>query len=405
MDEKARFVVGIDLGSTAVRAVMGSVGSDGVISVVGYGETPSEGMRRGSVKELVSPAKAIDACLAQVENMSGLKVDNATVGINGVSMNSVKIDGMIAVGAADHEINEEDLYRLEDASIAGKIPANRQVLHLAPYEYILDGQGGIREPLGMKGMRLEMKASVVSTLLPDFENLSRVFGDVKVHADYYPTVMAAADAVLTSRQKENGVGIVDLGGTTTSVAIYDEGELQYLGVIPMGSNDITKDLATVLMTVPEIAEEIKLRFATCRFGEPGKDIVIKRGHDEYTFAREEVDEVVEARLEEIFDLVRKQLRNAGYDKRLPEGLVLVGGGSKMRNIDAYARSRIELAVRLGKPTGLTGVSDSIMKPEYAAVVGLMMADINRSDGTTAMRGKKKGASGGSILGKILKLFK
>lgn len=406
MDEKARFVVGIDVGTSSIRAVMGSVGSDGVISVVGYGESASEGMRRGSVKELTLPAKAIDECLAQVESMSGLKVSDAVVGISSTSLNSVKIDGMIAVGVADHEINNEDLDRIEDAAIAGKIPANRQVLDLAPYEYILDGQGGIREPLGMKGARLEMRASVVSVLLPDYENLQKIFNNIQVNATIYPTAMAAADAVLTPRQKENGVGLVNIGGSTTSVVVYDEGELQYLGVVPIGSNDITKDLATVLATVPEIAEEIKVRFATCRFGEPGKDITIKRGHDEYVFSRAEIDEVVEARLEEIFEGVRKQLKNAGYDKRLPEGIVLTGGGAKLREIENYARTQVELAVRIGKPSGLTGVSDNVLKPEYAAAVGLMMLDEGRQ--VTASKkhfGGKKGKSAGGFLKNIFKLFK
>ena len=173
MDEKARFAVGIDVGTDYVRAVMGTIGKDDEVSIVGYGEVASEGMRRGSVCELNSPVKAIDTCLRQVEGMSGVPVNSATVSINGPSILSTKIDGMIAVGVADHEINDDDLARIEDAAIAGKVPANRKTLELVPYEYILDGQGGIREPFGMKGARLEIRANVISTLVPDWSPTQR----------------------------------------------------------------------------------------------------------------------------------------------------------------------------------------------------------------------------------------
>ncbi len=414
MEENARYAVGIDIGTNTVRAVMGKIGKDGSISVVGYGESVSEGIRRGRVKELSIPPKAIDACLKSVESMSGINVGAATVSINGSHIASTKVDGMIAVGVADHEINEEDLGRIEDTAIAGKIPANRETLALVPYEYILDGQGGIREPLGMHGARLEIKANVISALAPDCDNMRKIFendvAQVKVHY-LEPTVMAAARAVLNSRQMENGVGVVDMGGSTTGVAIYDEGELQFVGVVPIGSNDVTNDLATVLKTVPEIAEEIKVRFASGRFGETDKDVIIKRGREEYKFSRKEVDEVVEARLEEIFEGVRRMLKMAGYDKRLPEGLVLVGGGSKLRDIEVYARDQVELAVRLGKPEGILGVSEEVMKPEYSAAVGLMMLDAAepdidaKGDAGSKKKSKKNKADGESWLKRLLKNFK
>lgn len=415
MEEKARFAVGLDIGTSTTRAVMGAIGRDGKISVVGYGEVPSEGLRRGIVKELMSPPRVIDTCLRAVEGMSGIEVNDATVNINGSHIGSTKVDGMIAVGVADHEINNEDIDRIADASIAGKIPANREILSLVPYEYILDGQGGIKEPFGMHGERLELRANVISALTPDCDNIQKACeaGNLRVRA-LEPSVIAAARAVITNAQKENGVGLVDMGSATTGVAIYDEGELQFAGVVPIGSNDITNDLATVLKTIPEIAEEIKLRFASAKFGGSDKDIVIKRGRDEYRFERKEVDEVVEARLEEIFEGVRKLLKHAGYDKRLPEGLVLVGGGSKLRDIEVYARDQVELAVRLGKPEGVLGVSEEIMKPEFAVAIGLMYADaeIQNSDSgrslSDVLSGGKKSKSakgGGGFFASLLKKFK
>lgn len=407
MEEKTRFVVGLDVGTSAVRAVVGRAGAnDEEITIVGSSEVPSEGLRRGVVSDLELPAKAIDACLAKVGQLSGVDVEAVTIGINGAHIVSTKVDGVVAV-VAEHEINEADLRRLEEVSTAGKIPMNRQILDLVPYEYILDGQGGIREPVGMHGMRLELRANVVSALAPNCDNLLKVCqnANVNVHG-MAPTVVAAAQAVLLSRQRENGVGVIDLGNATTGVAIYDEGELQFVGVVPIGSNDITRDLATVLMTVPEIAEEIKLRFASAKFGETDKDIVIKRGREELIFARQEVDEVVEARLEEIFEGVRKLLKRAGYDKRLPEGVVLVGGGAKMRDIDSYAREQLELAARVGKPDGLRGVSEEVMRPEFAAAVGLMrLESIRGSVNGALLTHKKKGEKGEGFLARLFKMFK
>ena len=412
MEDKARFAVGIDVGTNFVRTVLGTVKGEEV-SVIGYGEVPSEGMRRGIVKELVPPAKAIDECLSKVEGMSGVKVDSATIGINGTHIASTKVDGMIAVGVAEHEIDEDDIIRIADTSVAGKVPANRETLALVPYEYILDGQGGIHEPLGMHGARLELKANIVSALIPDCENLRKVCQSAAVepHGPFEPNAIAAARAVTNSAQRENGVGILDMGGATTSLAIFDEGELQFVGTIPLGGNDVTKDLATVLATVPDVAEEIKVRFASPVKGENDKAIIVKRGREEYHFKRKEVDEVVEARLEEIFEAVRRMLQIAGYDRRLPEGLVLCGGASKMRGIDVFARKQIELAVRIAKPSGIIGVSEDILKPEFATAIGLMLGDNERSgldfdDGGRSRKVKKtKKNKKGGFFSRFFKAFK
>ena len=412
MDDKARFAVGIDVGTNFVRTVLGTVKGEEV-SVIGYGEVPSEGIRRGIVKELVPPAKAIDECLSKVEGMSGVKVDSATIGINGTHIASTKVDGMIAVGVAEHEIDEDDVIRIADTSVAGKVPANRETLALVPYEYILDGQGGIHEPLGMHGARLELKANIVSALIPDCENLRKVCQSAAVepHGPFEPNAIAAARAVTNSAQRENGVGILDMGGATTSLAIFDEGELQFVGTIPLGGNDVTKDLATVLATVPDIAEEIKVRFASPVKGENDKAIIVKRGREEYHFKRKEVDEVVEARLEEIFEAVRRMLQIAGYDRRLPEGLVLCGGAAKMRGIDIFARKQVELAVRIAKPSGIIGVTDDILKPEFATAIGLMLGDNERSDldfdggGRSRKVKKTKKNKKGGFFARFLKAFK
>jgi cell division protein FtsA len=392
MDEVSRYSVGLDLGTSGVRAVVGSVGKDGKISIVGYGEVHNSGMRKGLVANLSGPAQAMDTVLADVEKMSGYEVNSATISVNGTHILSTKTDGMIAVGPMDHEINEEDLYRIEDVAVTGKIPANREILELVPHSYALDGQGGIKDPLGMTGSRLEVKANVVSALMPYCQNVRRAAEMAKVATNrLIPSVVAAARAVLTEKQVENGVGVVELGAATTSVAVYEDGDLQYVGVVAIGSNNITNDLAMQLKTDPDVAEEIKRRFVSGSFDGGEKDIVIKRQREELSFARAEVDEVAAARLEEIFEAVRKELKRAGYDRRLPEGVTLVGGGARMRDIDVFAKKVLELAVRVGEPKSLGGVSESIEKPEYAAAVGLMLID-SEERVVVSKKTRKKGGS-------------
>ena len=375
MDENKRFVTGLDVGTENVRAIIASVDKDGRIAIVGYNEGKNSGMRKGVPANLTGPASSIDKMLGEAERMGGYEVHSAFVSVGGSQILSTRSEGMIAVGTVEHEINYEDLDRVEDVAVTGRIPANRDVLDVVPLEYALDGQGGIKDPLGMSGARLEMRANVVSALTPNCDNLKKATLAADVKADrLVPSVVAAAKAVLTERQKENGVAVIDMGAATTSVAVYEEGDLQYVGVVPAGSNNVTNDLAIVLAIDPDMAEEIKTRFVTGDFNNEKNPVIRigKEGKTERAFERKEVEEVVEARLEEIFNEIRKKLKAAKYDQRLPEGVVLTGGGAKMRDIDIFAKKVLEASVKIGTPQGLGGVADAIEKPEYATAVGLAM---------------------------------
>ena len=407
MDNNNRFVTGLDVGTENVRAVIASVNNDGKIAIVGYNEGKSAGMRKGIPANLAGPAGAIDKMLGDAERMGGYDVRSAYVSINGSTVISTHTEGMIAVGNAEHEINGGDLNRVEDVAVSGRIPANRDVLDVIPLEYALDGQGGIKDPLGMAGARLEIRANVISALTPNCENLKRATMNADVEAlRLIPSVVAAAKAVLTERQKENGVAIIDFGATTTSIAIYEEGDLQYIGVVPVGSNNITNDLAIVLAIAPDLAEEIKTRFITGSF-HTDKSPAIKVGkHGERAFERKEVEDVVIARLEEIFDEVRKKLKAAHYDQRLPEGIVLTGGGAKMRDIEIFAKKCLEAAVTIGVPQGLDGVSKAIEKPEFATAVGLALiaAEDAQYQNPTGKKSKKSKSSKTNSGGFIKRLF-
>ncbi|MBR2708994.1 cell division protein FtsA [Candidatus Saccharibacteria bacterium] len=393
MDDNKRFVTGLDVGTENIRAVIASVNKSGEIAIVGYNEGKSAGMRKGVPANLAGPAGAIDRTLGDAERMGGYDVRSAFVSINGSTLISTHVEGMIAVGAAEHEINDEDLDRVESVAVSGRIPANRDVLDVIPLEYALDGQGGIKDPLGMSGARLEMRTNVVSALTPNCENLKRSTAAADVQAlRLIPSPVAAAKAVLTEKQKENGVAVVDFGAATTSIAVYEEGDLQYVGVIPAGSNNITNDLAIVLAIDPELAEEIKTRFITGDFNSE-KSIAIKVGKNgERTFERKEVEEVVKARLDEIFAEIRKKLKSAHYDQRLPEGIILTGGGAKMRDIEVFAKDALEASVKVGTPVALGGVSESVAKPEFAVAIGLAIiaAESGELSVATGKKSKKSG---------------
>lgn len=401
MQESSRYAVGIDIGTTTVRAVVGHIDpTTGVPTIVGVGRAANSGMRKGVVTNLNGPAHAIDEALGEAERMSGYEVNEATMSINGAHIVSSKADGMIAVGMMDHEINQEDVSRIEEVATVGKIPQNREVLEVVPYSYTLDGQTGIKEPIGMSGSRLEITANVVSALTPYVQNVEKAaeLATVRVNA-LVASGIAASKAVLKESQLESGVAVVDLGASTTNVTVFEEGDLQYIGIIPIGSMNITNDLAIGLKADPEIAEEVKLKHAVAIVRSDNEGVSVKHDDEIYNFETRDIDEIVEARLEELFECVQKELKKAGRAGQLPSGIVLTGGGANLKHIDEYAKEQLGLAVRIGKPTGFGGVADNVTSPEFATAVGLMLAD---SEGAHAGNGGKKPQHGGVNLKNMAK---
>ncbi len=375
MQEVSRYAVGIDVGTTTVRAVVGHIdASTGTPTIVGVGQAPNSGMRKGTVVNLTGPGKAIDEALGEAERMSGYQVDRATVSINGSHILSTRTDGMIAVGAPDHEINHDDLARIEEVATLGKIPANREILDIVPHAYRLDGQDNIKDPVGMTGTRLEIDALVVSALTPHLVNLQRTVETAQVAPhSIVASGIAAARAVLGEQQMENGVALVDIGGATTSIAVYEEGDLQYVGVIPLGGVNITNDLAIGLKTDPEVAEKVKLTHASA-VDRANQQVTLKHANESYTFDTQDIDEIVEARLEEIFEGIQRELKKAGRAGKLPSGVVLTGGTAQLKGLVDYAKNYLGLAARVGKASGYGGVADNIDQPQFAAAVGLMLID-------------------------------
>lgn len=412
MQETSRYAVGIDIGTTTVRCVVGHIdATTGTPTIVGVGSAPNSGMRKGVVAHLAGPGQAIDTALGEAERMSGYQVDAASISINGAHILSTKADGMIAVGGMDHEIVEEDLARIEEVATLGKVPANREILEVVPHSYRLDGQDNIKDPIGMTGTRLEIDANVVSALAPHLANLQKSAEMAKVAPHTItPAVLAAARAVLTEQQIENGVAVIDLGGATTSVAVFEEGDLQFVAVIPLGGSNISNDLAIGLKTDPEIAEKVKLSHAVATPRSDNEGISVKHDDEIYNFETSDIDEIVEARLEEIFDAIQKELKKIGRAGKLPSGVVLTGGTANLKGITQYAKDKLGLAARVGKASGYGGVVEDIDQPQYATAVGLMLTDVHGTQSATHhanTKGNGKAAikNVGGMVSKFLDRFK
>ena len=412
MQETSRYAVGIDIGTTTVRCVVGHIdATTGTPTIVGVGSAPNSGMRKGVVAHLAGPGQAIDTALGEAERMSGYQVDAASISINGAHILSTKADGMIAVGAMDHEIVEEDLARIEEVATLGKVPANREILEVVPHSYRLDGQDNIKDPIGMTGTRLEIDANVISALAPHLANLQKSAEMAKVTPHTItPAVLAAARAVLSEQQIENGVAVIDLGGATTSVAVFEEGDLQFVAVIPLGGSNISNDLAIGLKTDPEIAEKVKLSHAVATPRSDNEGISVKHDDEIYNFETSDIDEIVEARLEEIFDAIQKELKKIGRAGKLPSGVVLTGGTANLKGIAQYAKDKLGLAARVGKASGYGGVVEDIDQPQYATAVGLMLTDVHGAQSVTHhvnTKGNSKAAikNVGGMVSKFLDRFK
>lgn len=409
MQETLRYGVGLDIGTTHVRCVIGQLdGTSPSATIVGVGEAPNNGMRKGAVVNIATTAQAIDHALDEAERMSGHQVSGLSVSVNGSHIMAMSSKGVVAVNSQNHEIAEEDIVRAQQAATVLQLPANREILQVTARSYQLDGQENIKDPVGMNGVRLEVDAHVITALSPNVKNLLKSLEMTQTGVHQVVTSgLAAAKAVLTPQQMENGVAVVDLGGTTTSVVVYEEGDLQHVAILPMGSVNITNDLAIGLRTDLDIAEGVKLEHAAAIPGgkTAPKLIAYKRGTEKFEFNRKDVEMIVEARLDEIFELIDKELATIDRAGKLPGGIILTGGGANLRHLVDYAKDKLRLPARVARFDGFSGVNDRIAKPEFAAALGLMMADFEASSTVltkNTMRGGKKQNNGQPAIGKLFK---
>jgi cell division protein FtsA len=375
--------IGLDIGSTKVCCVVGLQEDTAALpSIIGVGVTPTSGMRKGVVVDVEETVSSITAAVDEAERISGVAIDRATVSIDGAHVTSLNSRGVIAVGRADQEITADDLHRAGEAATAVHLPPNREILQVFPRSYTVDGQTNIKDPVGMNGVRLEVETHIITGATPAIKNLNRSIYQAGIDIEGEVLVpLAAARAVLSKRQKELGVVLIDIGGGTTGIAVYEEGDVLYSSVLPIGSGHITNDLAIGLRTGIDVAEKIKLKYVraqSAKIASSEKVRIEELESGDMMVARRELNKIVSARLDEIFQMVRSELAKVGKDLMLPGGAVLTGGGAKMGGIDEFAKDVLKLPVVIGKPEGLSGIVDRISDPAYAAPVGLMLENMSHA---------------------------
>jgi cell division protein FtsA len=371
--------IGLDVGSTKVCCIVGlQEESAPHPSIIGVGMAPAEGMRRGVVVDVEETVSSITAAVDEAERLSGVAIDRATIGIDGTHVASLNSSGVIAVGRADQEISIEDVRRAEEAATAVQLPPNREILQMFPRSFTVDGNSNVKDPVGMNGVRLEVEAHIVTGATPAIKNLQRAIYQAGIDIQGQVMVpLAAARAVLTKKQMELGVAVIDIGGGTTGIAVYEEGEVLSSSVLPVGASHITNDIAIGLRTDIDVAEKIKLKYATAHPGKvgPSEKLRIEELGDDGMIPKRDLNNIVSARLEEIFHMVRTELKKIGKDGLLPAGVVLTGGGAKMAGIEEMAKSALELPATIGRPSNLSGLVDKVHDPAFAAPVGLMLENM------------------------------
>lgn len=367
---------GIDVGTTKIRVVIGQFhGEDEKPTIVGVGEADAEGMRKGIVVNSQAVGRSIREAVSQAEQTSGMQVSGATVSVNGSHITGMASKGVIAVNGVDSEISEEEVQRVEEAATIVQLPPNREIIHVFSRNFRLDGQEHVKNPVGMKGVRLEVDTHVITASSPNIKNVYAAFeqAGIAVH-DRLLAGVASGNSVLDTQQRESGVAVVDIGSSTTNVVVHEEGDIQHVAVIPIGSTNITNDLAIGLRTEIDIAERIKIHLSTSGDHEDATDLTVKVGKQEHTFKRADVIDIIEARIEELFELIDHELISVGRSGKLPGGVVFVGGGSNLYGLVDYAKQTLALPARVMHPKGFSGITDKIGKPEAACVVGLMLHD-------------------------------
>lgn len=391
---KDRYIAGIDIGTHSVRVVQVKIDAEGQLpAVVGAVSVPSAGLRRGVVVDLDEAVTALSTALEKVERMTAVPLTSSFVAVGGAHIASLTSKGVIAVSKADGEVSEADVVRVIDAAQAVSIPPNREVLHVIPKAFILDGQEGIKDPLGMTGVRLEVDTTIVHGSSPLVKNLQRVANQAGLQVDELVVApLAASQAVLTRKQKELGVVLVDIGAGTTSLAVYEENTLLHTAVLPIGGLHITNDLAIGLRTSIDTAERVKVLYghAHLQSVDAHQQIDLSKIDETETeqVERGDVVDIIEARLEEIFDHVNKELKAISRDGKLPAGVVLTGGTSNLPGIVEYAKGQLRLPVQLGVLQGLQTIIDKVEDPSFAAACGLVLwssAYVSASSGGAAGR--------------------
>lgn len=368
-------ITGLDIGTSKVVALVGEIGSDGSIEIIGIGRHPSRGLKRGVVVDIEATVNSIQRAVQEAELMAGCEVRMVYAGIAGSHIRSMNSHGIVAI--RDKEVTQADVDRVLDAAKAVAIPADQKILHILPQEFIIDNQGCIREPAGMAGVRLEARVHIVTGAVSAAQNIAKCVGRCGLEVnDIILEQLASSHAVLTDDEKELGVCLIDIGGGTTDIIVFAEGAIQYTAVIPIAGDQVTNDIAMALRTPTKAAEAIKIEHAVAIPGLANPDEMIEvlsmNDRPGRKISATALADVVSARYDELFSLVRNELRRSGFEQRIAAGIVMTGGGSRIRGAIELAEICFETSVRYGSAQRVSGLSEATENPALATGVGLLL---------------------------------
>lgn len=377
-DPASQSFIGLDIGTSSVRCVVGMIdpSNPGKLSIIGHGKSTNIGMRKGVVVHIDDAAESIVRAITEAERLSGMRINGATVNINGSHINGINSKGVIAISAANREITNDDRLRVEEAAAIIKLPSNREIIQIFAKNYRLDGQENIKDPVGMHGVRLEVDTHIVTASTPSMRNLDMALekAQVRLH-NHTLSSLAAAEAVLDRQQKEAGTVLLDIGSGTTNLVIFEDGEVQHVAVLPIGGTHITNDIAIGLRTDLDIAEAVKMKFASLVPGAINKDLQVKIKDQDHRFKGDDLAMITEARVDELFEYVDRELTKVHRSHKLPGGVVLVGGSAKMPGIADFSKEKLQLASRVGKLQSVSGLADTVADPSFHTATGLMILDM------------------------------
>jgi cell division protein FtsA len=444
-----RLIVGLDVGTAKCCVIIGEIARDNHINILGIGSVPSAGLQRGVVVNIEEASAAIAAAIELAERQAGLKIGSALVGVTGSHISSVNSRGVVAVAKANRDISHEDVARAIDSARSLSIPSQREVLHVVPRTFVIDGQDGVRDPVGMSGYRLEVETHIVTGAISSLNNLLKAVQRTGVEVEELVLEpLAASESVLSEAERRLGVCLLDIGAGTTDLAIHIDGSVWHTAVLPVGGNHITNDISIVMRTTPEAAEQLKRKHGDASVTGPYKGLYADyygKGPLKHDFrsrlkaeAEEEdniaapdkmleveslengrtqlvsrnlLNEVIHARARQLFDMVQAEIKKSGYDGMIPAGLVLTGGGAELTGISDAAGHVMRLPVRIGVPRGLSGMADSLGAPPYATSVGLVLWALKKRNAAELLqevaatrRGGRPGVAVGRKFGGWLREF-
>ncbi len=403
MPKKENILVGLDIGTTKICAVVGEVSDEGRINILGIGTSPSRGLKKGVVVNIESTVDSIKKAVEEAELMAGVEINAVYAGIAGGHIKSFNSRGVIAV--RDGEVSQGDIERVVDAARAVAIPMDRKILHVIPQEFIIDGQDGIKEPLGMSGVRLEAEVHIITGAVTSVQNIVKSVNRAGLEVlDIILQPLASSEAVLTSEEKELGVALVDIGGGTTDIATFMEGSLCHTAVLGIGGNHLSNDIAVGLRTPAAEAEKIKIKYGCALSSLVKEEETIEvpsvGGRSPRVLSRQILANIIQPRAEEIFSLVEKEISKIGFEEMVASGVVITGGTSITEGMPEIAEQVLNLPVRRGTPMNVGGLVDIVNSPIYATGVGLLLYEVKNKD-----RGEVRRFRGGNLFNKVVRRMK